>query len=355
LLGKNESNRNTGNRIDTLIGAGVRIEGSIAFTGVLRTEGEIVGNVASADGGSGTVVVGKSGRIEGSVRAGHVIVGGQVRGDLHAADSAEVQASARVAGDIEYRRIVVHAGGVIDGALAASAAVPMGGQESAMPTTAGAKLPTAMQSALPAAKLPLAGKPGSTWPKFAVAAVVVGVVVMIELSGRKPAAPALQVAEDAAATDRPAAARSEPAPVPIAMPAAVPAVSAEPPVVAAVPTRAAEVNSPEPPPAARPAAATDQVVIVRGDHPGKSVDFVFVSCKDGCVLTRKKADATGEGSRIEVARGAKKRVAISADEQLRVVEGEDVEIFYQGRKVSPGTIRSGAWMHFVPYVAAIGR
>ena len=31
-----------------------------------------------------------------------------------------------------------------------------------------------------------------------------------------------------------------------------------------------------------------------------------------------------------------------------VAEGRDIEIFYQGRKVAPKTIESGAWMSFVP-------
>jgi cytoskeletal protein CcmA (bactofilin family) len=44
-------------RIDCLIGAGTRIEGNIAFTGGLRVDGQVKGNIVAEEGKPGTLVI----------------------------------------------------------------------------------------------------------------------------------------------------------------------------------------------------------------------------------------------------------------------------------------------------------
>lgn len=72
---------------------------------------------------------------------------------------------------------------------------------------------------------------------------------------------------------------------------------------------------------------------------------------------KKKRKDPGEGKRIDVSQGATVSVQIAKDEIIRVAQGRDIEIFYQGRKVAPKTIESGAWTKFVPHLpdGAIGR
>jgi len=43
------------NRIDSLIGAGTRIEGNVIFAGGLRVDGEIKGDVRTGEGEAGTL------------------------------------------------------------------------------------------------------------------------------------------------------------------------------------------------------------------------------------------------------------------------------------------------------------
>jgi len=45
------------NRIDCLIGAGTTIEGSVTFTGGLRVDGRVHGDVIAAEGKPGTLVL----------------------------------------------------------------------------------------------------------------------------------------------------------------------------------------------------------------------------------------------------------------------------------------------------------
>jgi cytoskeletal protein CcmA (bactofilin family) len=44
-------------RIDSLIGAGTRIEGSVFFSGGLRVDGEIKGSVQAVDGASASTLI----------------------------------------------------------------------------------------------------------------------------------------------------------------------------------------------------------------------------------------------------------------------------------------------------------
>jgi hypothetical protein len=90
------------------------------------------------------------------------------------------------------------------------------------------------------------------------------------------------------------------------------------------------------------------VVVVQGDNPGKPGDFIYVVIgKEPAVLFRKQRKDPAEGTRIGVAQGTSKRIAIAKDDILRVEQGRGLQMFYQGRKVAPTTIESGAWMSFV--------
>lgn len=104
-------------------------------------------------------------------------------------------------------------------------------------------------------------------------------------------------------------------------------------------------------------ADTDKVVRVQGVNPGKPAGFFLLIGKEPSVLFKKKRKDPGEGKRIDVSQGATVSIPVAKDEMVRVAEGRDIEIFYQGRKAAPKTIESGAWMSFVPQSPgeAIGR
>lgn len=105
------------NRIDSLIGATTRIEGNVIFTGGLRIDGIVRGNVASVADQPGTLVVSAEARIDGEVQAAHIVVNGTINGPVHATESLELQAGSRVKGDVYYRSIEVHQGAVVEGRL----------------------------------------------------------------------------------------------------------------------------------------------------------------------------------------------------------------------------------------------
>lgn len=105
------------NRIDSLIGAGTRIEGDVHFTGGLRIDGEVRGKVIATGGGHATLVVSEQARVEGEVRVSHLVVNGAISGPVHAAEFLELQPKARITGDVHYSRLEMHLGAVVDGRL----------------------------------------------------------------------------------------------------------------------------------------------------------------------------------------------------------------------------------------------
>lgn len=104
-------------RIDTLIGAGTTVAGDITFTGGLRIDGEVHGNVRATDGQASTLVISEHARIEGEISVSHVVINGTVAGPVVSSGFLELQAKARVTGDVEYNTIEMHLGAVVQGRL----------------------------------------------------------------------------------------------------------------------------------------------------------------------------------------------------------------------------------------------
>jgi len=104
-------------RIDSLIGARTVVNGDVAFTGGLRIDGHVRGNVIAANGEPSTLVIGEQAEVIGEVRVSHVVVNGKVSGPVMANGYLELQPKARVLGDVTYRTLEMHVGAVVRGRL----------------------------------------------------------------------------------------------------------------------------------------------------------------------------------------------------------------------------------------------
>jgi cytoskeletal protein CcmA (bactofilin family) len=104
-------------RIDSLIGAGTVVQGNVMFAGGLRIDGAVDGKVATASNAPGTLVISEHARVDGEVKVSHVVINGSVSGPVIANDYLELQAKARVNGDVVYRVLEMHVGAVVDGKL----------------------------------------------------------------------------------------------------------------------------------------------------------------------------------------------------------------------------------------------
>jgi len=116
MFGK-KNNSNSQNSIDSLIGAGARIEGNVTFTGGLRIDGEIFGNIRTENGQPGTLVISEQANVQGEINVGHVVINGTVVGPVFAEESLELLPKARVTGDVVYQRIEMQQGAIVQGRL----------------------------------------------------------------------------------------------------------------------------------------------------------------------------------------------------------------------------------------------
>jgi cytoskeletal protein CcmA (bactofilin family) len=104
-------------RIDSLVGVGTVVEGNIAFTGGLRVDGRVRGNVLTADDQPSTLVLSEKAQIEGEIRVSHAVINGTVIGPVYGAEYVELQPKSNVTGDVHYRTLEIQLGAVVQGRL----------------------------------------------------------------------------------------------------------------------------------------------------------------------------------------------------------------------------------------------
>ena len=105
------------NRIDTLIGAGSVIQGNISFSGGMRIDGEVNGNVIAIPGKPSTLVLSEQGCVNGEVSVTHLVVNGEICGAVTASEYLELHAKARVTGDVNYKILEIQVGAILEGRL----------------------------------------------------------------------------------------------------------------------------------------------------------------------------------------------------------------------------------------------
>lgn len=84
--------------------------GELNFRGSFRIDGFFKGKINSET----MLVVGDTGRVEAEVRAGQVVVNGEVKGVINALDLVEIHGKGRVIGTINTPRIIVEDGAYLE-------------------------------------------------------------------------------------------------------------------------------------------------------------------------------------------------------------------------------------------------
>lgn len=91
-----------------VIGKGSRLEGALSCVGLLRLEGECVGNLRS----TGTLVIAEGAKAEAEIEADDIIVAGKVSGLIKGRNSVRLASTAQVRADIQSPSFMLE-----DGAL----------------------------------------------------------------------------------------------------------------------------------------------------------------------------------------------------------------------------------------------
>ena len=325
-------------RTHTIIGESLRIEGAVSFTGGLRVYGQVLGNVSSPDDPHGTVTVEGTGKVIGTVTTPYIINKGQIEGAIHAAQRIEIHTGGHctTSGAI-YRELVVRTGGILNGPLNT-----IGLQENASANADAS--PSFASSSTPEPERPARPNTASGAAPHPIrnALITLAIVALLGWGWKvtQSTAPKIETSETPA--------KAEVSIPPLAANETTAAQKpAEPPPSAPV-TNAQPVA--EPPPATHSAleGAVNHVVTIQGVNPAKTADALYIVTKSPSVLFRKKRSELSSGVRVEILQGKRISMTIAKDEVFRVTEGFDIEIYFQGQKVSPKTLRSAAWINFSP-------
>jgi cytoskeletal protein CcmA (bactofilin family) len=103
------------NTIDTLIGISTDLKGDIAFTGGLRIDGKVKGNITARSDDNSTLVLSENATVTGDIQVPHMIVNGKIKGNVISAERLELQPKAEIIGDVTYKVLEIAAGAQVNG------------------------------------------------------------------------------------------------------------------------------------------------------------------------------------------------------------------------------------------------
>ena len=103
--------------ITTLIDKGIVISGDTTYTGGIRIDGEMIGNLRVHGEGDSLLIMGRGSKITGDVEVEKAIINGEINGNIKSHDYLELNTNAVVNGSMEYDILEIHEGSKITGNL----------------------------------------------------------------------------------------------------------------------------------------------------------------------------------------------------------------------------------------------
>ncbi len=97
--------------LNTIVGKGSSLEGTLKVENSIRVDGRIKGHVTTTE----SLVIGKEGEIEGEIIARNAIIGGHVRGKISTTGKVVLETKAMFQGEMKTARLVIDDGAVFDG------------------------------------------------------------------------------------------------------------------------------------------------------------------------------------------------------------------------------------------------
>ncbi len=97
--------------INAFLGRDTEFEGKLSFRGAIRIDGHFTGEIFT----EGTLIVGESAIIESDIHVSHIIISGEIRGNIMADNRIEVHAPGKVFGNIQAPTIVIEEGVIFEG------------------------------------------------------------------------------------------------------------------------------------------------------------------------------------------------------------------------------------------------
>ena len=99
------------NEAETVIGAGVKVEGTFVALGNVIVKGEVSGSVETKS----DLTVREGGMIEADVKAKNASIAGEIRGNLSVGEKIELASTAKVKGDLNCQVLAIDEGAILNG------------------------------------------------------------------------------------------------------------------------------------------------------------------------------------------------------------------------------------------------
>ena len=100
-----------GDSMMNILGNGTKFKGNLKVAGSLRIDGEFDGDMSVSE----TLIIGKTGKLKGTIRAKNSIIGGNIAGNLTTKEKVELQSGACVDGDLVCKKLIIEEGVLFDG------------------------------------------------------------------------------------------------------------------------------------------------------------------------------------------------------------------------------------------------
>ncbi len=97
--------------INAFLGRDTEFEGKLSFTGAVRIDGKLSGEIFS----SGTLIVGESAVIKAQIHIADMVISGEVRGDIFAEKKIEITVPGKLFGNIKTPKLVLEEGVIFEG------------------------------------------------------------------------------------------------------------------------------------------------------------------------------------------------------------------------------------------------
>jgi len=97
--------------INAFLGRDTEFEGKLSFTGAVRIDGKLSGEIFS----SGILIVGESAVIKAQIHIADMVISGEVHGDIFAEKKIEITVPGKLFGNIKTPKLVLEEGVIFEG------------------------------------------------------------------------------------------------------------------------------------------------------------------------------------------------------------------------------------------------
>jgi cytoskeletal protein CcmA (bactofilin family) len=95
----------------TFLGKETEFEGKLTFRGTMRLDGHFKGEISAGD----NLIVGEEGMIEANLHAAHIVISGEVHGNILADQRVDIHPPGKVFGNIQAPAVVIDEGVIFEG------------------------------------------------------------------------------------------------------------------------------------------------------------------------------------------------------------------------------------------------